>query len=190
MPTFSKFLKRIPDTVLIVVDEAYCEYANASDFPDSLSAMKDLPNLLILRTFSKLYGLAGLRVGYGISNASIIESLNKARNPFNVNYLAQEAAIAALDDSDFVKQSLAMNKAGNKYLCHGFDRLGLAYFPSEANFIFVYIKQDCMSAFEKLMNEGVTIRPMKGFGIADAIRVTIGTEEQNRFFIQCLEKIL
>ena len=184
------FVKKIPEDILIVIDEAYKEYVTAGDIPDSMSLMNKRGNIVILRTFSKIYGLAGLRVGYGISNKQLISDLNKTRTPFNVNSIAQSAAAAALEDNDFVKQSLSVNEEGKRFLYAAFERLGLEYYPTQANFIYVKVNKDCTEVFEKLMNMGVTIRPMKSFGVNDAIRVTIGTADQNVFFIDCLEKVL
>lgn len=184
------FINKVPGDVLIVIDEAYREYTNAQDIPDSVELVKKHGNIIVLRTFSKIYGLAGLRIGYGISNPGVITDLEKTRAPFNVNSLSQAAACAALDDADFVKSSQCVNEDGRAFLYAAFDRLGLKYYQTQANFIFVYINQDCTSAFEKLMEMGVTIRPLKSFGVNNAIRVTIGTSEQNTFFIKCLEKIL
>jgi histidinol-phosphate aminotransferase len=185
-----EFIKKVPTDVLIVVDEAYIEYADASDIPDSIKLLKQFQNVVILRTFSKIYGLAGVRVGYGIGNPAIILDLEKARAPFNVNSLSQVAAVAALDDNDFVKLSRNINSEGKIYLYASFERLALKYYPTQSNFILIYINQDCTAAFEKLMSLGVTIRPLKSFGLNDAIRVTVGTAEQNEFFIRCLEKII
>jgi len=187
---FTAFMAKVPAGVMVVLDEAYAEYVTAPDYPQSLKLLARYKNLLITRTFSKIYGLAGLRVGYVIADPEVIAYLNKTREPFNVNYLAQTAAAAALDDADFVQKSRENNELGKKYLFAEFDRLGLRYYPTEANFIFVYIKQDCVKAFQKLMELGVTIRPMRGFGVTDAIRVTIGTPEQNQKFIQALKAIL
>jgi histidinol-phosphate aminotransferase len=188
--TFVKFMNKVPSGVCVVMDEAYIEYATNKDFPPSIELIEKFKNLIVLRTYSKLYGLAGMRVGYGIANNEFIYNLNKARSPFNVNILAQEAATAALSDNDFVNRSLTMNEAGKKYLYNCFDSMGLKYYKTEANFIFVYINQDCKVAFEKLMELGITIRPLKSFGFNDAIRITIGTQEQNEFFINCLKNIL
>jgi histidinol-phosphate aminotransferase len=146
--------------------------------------------MVITRTFSKIYGLAGLRVGYMLGEAGLLAELNKTREPFNVNMLAQTAAVAALDDVQFVARSVKNNEEGKAYLEEQFQKLGLKFFPSVANFIFVYLPVDCLIAFEKLMDLGVTIRPMKGFGEPNAIRVTIGTPEQNEFFINALKKVL
>ena len=184
------FLKEVPGEIMVVVDEAYAEYAAAADYPNSLRLLKTFKNLLITRTFSKIYGLAGLRVGYVIANPEVIAYLNKTREPFNVNTLAQIAAAAALQDTEFVQKSCANNEAGKKYLYAEFDQLGLKYYPTEANFIFVYIGQDCAAAFQKLLERGVTVRPMRSFGVQDAIRVTIGTPEQNQKFSAALKEIL
>jgi len=187
---FRKFMKVVPKETLVVLDEAYCEYVEAKDYPDTLGLLKTYKNILICRTFSKIYGLSGLRVGYAIGDKELIMNLNKTREPFNVNAAAQVAAVAALDDKNFLKKSLANNKKGKAYLYQEFDKLGLKYIKTEANFIFVYIKQDCVEAFKKMMELGVTIRPMKSFGLDDAIRVTVGTPAENKKFIACLKKIL
>ncbi|MDR2430869.1 MAG: histidinol-phosphate transaminase [Candidatus Margulisbacteria bacterium] len=184
------FLKKVSSDIMVVADEAYAEYAAEKDYPDSLELLKKYPNLLVTRTFSKIYGLAGLRVGYVIADPEVIAYLNKTREPFNVNALAQIAAAAALADQDFVRRSRENNAAGKKYLGAAFDKLGLKYYPTAANFMLVYLQQDCAEAFQKLMAKGVTVRPLKSFGLDDAIRVTIGTPEQNKKFIQALREIL
>lgn len=183
-------MENISSDILVVIDEAYFEYVTASDYPDSVAMIEKYPNILVLRTFSKAYGLAGLRIGYGIGDAKIIESLNKAREPFNVNLIAQEAAKAALEDEDFLKESKTVNNKGKDYLYQSFDKLGLKYYKTETNFIFVFIKKDAMEAFVEIMDMGVTIRPMKSFGFNDAIRVTIGKKDQNEKFIDCLTTFL
>lgn len=184
------FAKDISEDILIVIDEAYFEYVTAKDYPDSLKLIETYQNILVLRTFSKAYGLAGLRIGYAIGQEEIITGLNTAREPFNVNLIAQEAATAALDDIEFLEKSTTLNNEGKSYFYQQFDRLGLKYFPTETNFVFVFIEKDCMCAFEEIMNMGVTIRPMKSFGFDNAIRVTIGTKEQNEIFIKYLEDFL
>jgi histidinol-phosphate aminotransferase len=187
---FADFMAKISEDIMVVVDEAYAEYAGEKDYPDALKLLKKFPNLLVTRTFSKIYGLAGLRVGYAIAAPEVITYLNKTREPFHVNALAQAAAVAALGDRDFLRKSLENNAAGKKYLGAEFDRLGLKYYPTAANFIFVYVKQDCVEVFQKLLERGVSVRPMQSFGVADAIRVTIGTPEQNQKFMQALREIL
>ena len=187
---FVAFLKKIPGDVLVVSDEAYCEYVGRKDFPDSIALLKDFPNLVILRTFSKIYGLAGLRVGYAVAREEVISDFLKAKTPFNVNLVAQEAATAAIDDEDFVKKSIAVNNEGKVYLYREFEKLGLFAYPTDTNFICVQVKKDCFEIFKKVMELGVTIRPLKSFGLNDWIRVTIGTREQNEKFIDCLKKAL
>ena len=184
------FIEKVPSDVLVVLDEAYDEYVNPTRGVKSIALLNRFPNIIILRTFSKIYGLGGLRVGYGIASTAVIADLQKTREPFNVNAMAQEAAVAALEDDAFVAQSLSVNEAGKAFLYAAFDRLGLSYWKTEANFIFVNIGIDCIEAFETLMEMGVTIRPMKGFGFPQAIRITVGTAEQNAFFVDCLERIL
>jgi len=184
------FLGKVPDNVLVVIDEAYYEYAGARDYPRTVELLDRHKNLLILRTFSKIYGLAGLRTGYAMGNSEIIYNLNKSREPFNVNSIAQSAAMAAIDDDEFIKRSMSVNEEGKLFLYSEFDELGLEYYRTEANFIFFYIKKDCMDAFQRLMDLGVTVRPMKSFGFDEAIRVTVGTMEQNRIFIEALKHIL
>ncbi len=187
---FIRFMNSVPEHVLVVSDEAYCEYVEAADYPETIPLLKRYPNLLILRTFSKIYGLAGLRVGYGIGNAAVIDDLKKTKEPFNVNILAQGAAAAALDDTAFISASIKNNSEGKQYLYKELSALGLEFFRTEANFICFKIGQDCMKAFEQLMNLGVTIRPLRSFGLNEWIRVTIGTQQQNELFIRCLRRIL
>jgi histidinol-phosphate aminotransferase len=184
------FLSKVPDGVMVLLDEAYREYVEASDYPDSLALLREYPNLFITRTFSKIYGLAGSRLGYGIGRPELIASLNKARTPFNVNLIAQAAGIAALDDGAFVAKSRQVNAAGKLQLAEGFQSLSLGFFPTQGNFYYVKLGRDCQVAFRELAELGVTIRPLTSFGVNDAIRVTVGTEKQNRFFLDCLGKYL
>ncbi len=183
-------LDNISPDILVVVDEAYCEYVQAKDYPDSVKLLAKYKNLLVTRTFSKIYGLAGLRVGLALGDSELIANLNKTREPFNVNSVAQIAAAAALSDKVFIMKSLKNNLTGKKYLYKELTKLGLKYYQTEANFVFVYLNMDCMQAFEKLMALGVTVRPMKSFGVNNAIRVTIGTPVQNKKFIDLLKKII
>jgi histidinol-phosphate aminotransferase len=187
---FRAFMERIPSSVLVVSDEAYREYVERPDFPDTLRMIPKYPNLVVLRTFSKIYGLAGLRVGYGIGNREVIADFYKTKTPFNVNLLAQEAALAALEDEEFVKLSIENNRKGKEYLYREFNRLGLRYYPSDANFVCVHVGKDSMEVFKAIMELGVTIRPLRSFQLNEWIRVTVGTEEQNRKFMSCLEKVL
>ncbi|MCE5194076.1 MAG: histidinol-phosphate transaminase [Nitrospiraceae bacterium] len=182
---FDKMMSRISDDILIVVDEAYYEYVSALDYADSFEHFRKRDNLLILRTFSKIYGLAGLRIGYGIAKKEIINAMDRIREPFNTNTLAQCAALAALSDSRHVKKTKRINEKGKKYLYKELKSLGLNYIPTQANFIYMPVKAP-MSLYEKLLKRGVIIRSM---GL-DAIRVTIGLKEENERFIQELKNIL
>ncbi len=187
---FRAFMKQVPSQVLVVSDEAYQEYAERPDFPKSMEYISRYPNLVVLRTFSKIYGLAGLRVGYAVGQKEVIANFYKTKTPFNVNLNGQEAALAALEDDEFVRKSFEMNRRGKEYLYKEFDRLGLRYYPSDANFICVHVGRDSMEVFHTIMDLGVTIRPLRSFKMDEWIRVTVGTEEQNRLFIAYLEKAL
>jgi len=187
---FEMFLKRVPDQVLVVVDEAYAEFAESRDFPDTIKYIKEGKNLIVLRTFSKFYGLAGLRVGYGIASQELIAPMFRTKMPFNVNRLAQAGALAALDDKDFLNQTFKNNAEGKKYLYAELDKLKLSYKKTEANFIFIDLKKNADEVFLKMMSEGVILRPLTSFGLPQAIRVSIGTKEQNEKFIARLKAIL
>lgn len=189
-PEFVHFMGNIPDYILVVVDEAYFEYVTERDFPDTLSMLQNYNNLLILRSFSKLYGLAGLRIGYAIGSPEVISDLHKTKEPFNVNALAQVAALGALDDHEFIEKSIKINQEGKAYLYREFDAMKLQYWKSAANFILVRIGMDSMEAFTILMDRGVTIRALPVCGYTDTIRVTIGTMEQNELFIRLLRELL
>ena len=184
------FLDQVPGTVVVVLDEAYVEFATATDFPDSLALLCEYPNLMVLRTFSKIYGLAGLRVGYGLGTASMIADLNRVKQPFNVGLLSQIAAAAALDDTAFVARSLANNHAGKESLYQALDELGLRYYRTQANFVCIETNRDAKALFRRISELGVTIRPLATFGLPTAIRVTIGTPEQLSLFIRCFRQAL
>ncbi len=185
---FESFMDKVPEGVLVIVDEAYYEYVEDPDYPDTMRYLKEGREILILRTFSKAYGLAGLRIGYGISLPGIIMEMNKLREPFNTNSLAQAAARASLDDVEHIRKSVEINHKGKEYLYSQFSRLGIDYVPTEANF--VYIKgleqPDAISLYQGLLKRGVIVRPMG----KDSIRVTIGLPEENELFISALEKEL
>lgn len=185
-----EFILSVPEGCLVVVDEAYIEY---SDSPAEASALKHVlagRNVMVLRTFSKIYGLAGLRVGYGIAREDITAAVERVRPPFNVNLLAQEAARAALSDDAHVARSIEVNRRGKAYLYSNFERLGLDYLPTQANFIFVNLRRDSRAVFGELLRRGVIVRTGDIFGFPEFIRVTIGTEEQNIRFIRALEEVL
>lgn len=181
------FLERVPKHIIVVYDEAYNEYATHKDFPyNSISLLDTYPNILILRTFSKVYGLAALRVGYTIASEEILMNIDKIRPPFNVNAVAQAAAIAALQDDAFLKKSYETNKLGKEYLYKSFEEMGIWYAPSEANHIFLDSRKNCNEVFMELQKMGIIIRPM----YKTYIRVSIGTMEENKLFIECLKKVL
>ncbi len=181
-----RFMARVPDEVLVVVDEAYFEYVTRADYPDSLDHLKAGRNVLALRTFSKIYGLAGLRIGYGITTREIAELMNKVRQPFNTNSLAQIGALAALADHKHVDKSIAVNNEGKQFLYQTFDRLGIAYIPTETNFILFETQHDGRELYNTLIKTGVIIRPMGG----KKLRVTIGLPEENKRFVGELESIV
>lgn len=188
-PEWEEFLAKLPKDVLLIVDEAYFEYVQDAGYPDSLKYQsEDLP-MLTLRTFSKLYGLAGLRVGYGIGPREVISMMQRVRQPFNVNAPAQWAALAALDDSDHVQRSLALNREGLAFLGGEFKKLGLEFVPSHGNFILVRVGKG-QEAFKQLLGQGVIVRPMGGYQFPEHVRVTVGTMDENRKFIGALQKVI
>jgi histidinol-phosphate aminotransferase len=181
-----EFLNKVPDNVLVVVDEAYIEFADPQLAPETISYVLEGKNVLMLRTFSKFYGLAGLRAGYGVAPKELISYMMRVKPPFNVNRLAQAGAAAALGDKTFTDKTLKNNQAGKKYLYAELDKLGLEYQRTEANFIFIDIKKPADELFMQLMKKAVIIRPLTSFGLPEAIRVSIGTPEQNKKFIKAL----
>jgi len=187
---FENFLRKLPESVLLVLDEAYREYIEDENYPDSLHYVKKHDNIIILHTFSKIYGLAGLRVGYGFSTAEIISALMKVRLPFNVNLIAQIAATAALDDKEYVKKSLKNNEAGKIYLYQELDRLNLKYTPSYGNFMLVHFAGDVQQVFEKAQQKGLILRTVREYGLPNSLRITIGTPAQNKKLIDNLKNII
>lgn len=184
------FLSQIPESVLVVLDEAYIEYAADSDLPDGMAYLARYPNLLVSRTFSKAYGLAALRVGYAISSAQIADVLNRVRQPFNVNSLALTAACAALDDADYLEHSRQLNTQGMQQLEEGLQALGLSWIPSRGNFIAVDFKRDAAPINQALLGQGVIVRPVAGYGMPTFLRVSIGTSEENQRFLDALTLVL
>ena len=182
---FDTLLEKITDDMLVVVDEAYYEYVSAPDYADSMKHFRAGRNILILRTFSKIYGLAGLRIGYGIARKEILTDMNRLREPFNTNSLAQRAALAALNDKAHVTNSRKTNDKGREYLYQQLTALGISYVPTEANFIYIPIS-DSIAVNNSLMKKGVIIRPMG----PKAIRVTIGLPEENKRFIEALTAVI
>lgn len=183
---FDRMMKRIPDGVLVVADEAYIEYVTDPEYADGMKHFRDGRDILILRTFSKIYGLAGLRIGYGLAQKNIVTEMNKLRPPFNTNSLAQKAALQALQDDEHVQTSRAVNAQGKGFLYAQLERLGITYVPTEANFIYMPLEQDAGELYNKLLREGIIVRPMG----PREIRVTIGLPEENKRFIEALKKVI
>ena len=179
-------LSCVPAHVVVVFDEAYFEYVRRQQFPDSMAYVKQGRSVIVLRTFSKIYGLAGLRIGYGIATAEIINLLNRVRPPFNVNSLAQRAALAALGDEEHVTRSRAVNEAGMGQMVKGLSSLGFAPIPSEANFVYVDVGRDGRAIFEAMLREGIIVRHIEG----PMVRVTVGLEEENREFLAALKRVI
>ena len=187
---WERFLRKLSPEILTIVDEAYFEYVEDTDYPDSLRYHQSGKTLLSLRTFSKLYGLAGLRIGYGIgSNQEVIGLMHRVRQPFNVNAAAQWGALAALGDSDHVRRSLEVNHEGMGFLTREVAKLGLGQVPSCANFILIRVENGD-EVFEQLLRQGVIVRPMGVYQLPQYVRVTVGTMEENRKFIEALRKII
>ncbi len=184
------FMERVPDTCIVVFDEAYFEYVDDPNYPDTLAYVREGRRCAVLRTFSKAYGLAGLRIGYGVAPVDITNALKQVREPFNVASVAQAAALAALRDVEHVERCIAVNREGRDFLCTRFEEMGLQYVPTQANFIFVDVGMDSVECFDQLMRRGVTVRTGDIFGLPTFIRVTIGTEEQNSIFITALSEVL
>jgi len=180
------FLEQVPRSVLVVLDEAYTEYLADDIRPDSIGWLKRFPNLLITRTFSKAYGLAGLRVGFALAHPDVADMLNRVRQPFNVNSLAQVAAAAALGDTAFLQQSYQLNQQGMAQLTEGFKRLGIGYIPSYGNFVSFRIG-NATAMYQSLLRKGVIVRPVANYGMPEYLRVSIGLEAENAKFLQALE---
>lgn len=181
-----RLMARIPEDVIVVFDEAYLEYVRSAQFPDTLAYVKQGRHAIVLRTFSKIHGLAGLRIGYGIATPEINNLLNRVRPPFNANSLAQRAALAALSDDEHVASSRAINLAGMEQLRHGLGALGFLPIPSEANFVYFDVKRDGRPVFDALLREGIIVRHIEG----PMLRVTIGQPDENTAFLQALKKVL
>lgn len=184
---FDAFLAAVPPEVLVVLDEAYIEFARDDDTPQGFDYIhQEDPCLLVLRTFSKAYGLAGLRIGYGVTNPSVATYLNRVHQPFNTGSLSQAAAIAALDDEEFLSETLRTVWEGMEYLCREMDRIGLNTLPSQANFFLIQVPVDGKKVFEHMLRQGVIIRPMNAYGLPRHIRVNVGRPEENRRFVKAL----
>jgi histidinol-phosphate aminotransferase len=183
------FIASVPPEVLVVLDEAYNEYLEPADRCDSVSWLSRFPNLLVSRTFSKAFGLAALRVGYGIMDAGMADMLNRVRQPFNVNALAQAAAVAALADTDYVDESRALNRQGLAQLAAGFAELNLATLPSHGNFALVKVG-DAATVYQRLLAQGVIVRPVANYGLPEWLRVSVGLRDENERFLTALASAL
>lgn len=183
-----QFMQRVPEHVLVVLDEAYYEYAEQAE--DTFRWLEQFPNLIICRTFSKAYGLAGLRVGFAVSHPQIADLMNRVRQPFNVSHLAQTAAVAALGDNDYLVQAREINQTGIQQFYQGFERLSLAFIPSYANFIAVDVARDAMPVYEALLQEGVIVRPIGAYEMPQHLRISVGLEQENAYCLEALEKVL
>ncbi len=187
---FERFMQDLPPSVVVVVDEAYIEFVRDAECLQSIALAAAGRPVVTLRTFSKLYGLAGLRVGYGVMPASLAEGLNRIRQPFNVNLLAQIGARAALADRDFVARTLNLVHTGLDYLYGELDALGLTYYPTQSNFFLIDTVRDAQAVFEAMLRKGVIVRSMRGYGFPQCIRVNVGTADENRRFITALGAVL
>ena len=185
-----RFMTRVPERTIVVFDEAYIEFALGPDFPDTLNYVKQGRKVAVLRTFSKATSLAGLRVGYGVAEADAVALMNRIRQPFNVNSLAQAGALAALEDESHVLECVRMIEAGRHFLYDEFKTLGVQYVPSRANFILVDVGRSAADIYQKLLHEGVIVRPMTPFGMETALRITVGTPEENRKLVRALRTVL
>jgi histidinol-phosphate aminotransferase len=183
------FLRALPPYVIAVVDEAYFEFVTQPEYPDSVCWLGEFPNLVVTRTFSKIYGLAGLRIGYGVSHTQLADVLNRVRQPFNVNSLALACAAAALMDHGHVRDSVALNERGMRQLEAGFRKLSLEFIPSAGNFICARVG-DATAIYEALLRQGVIVRPIANYGMPEHLRVTVGLETENARFLAALQKAL
>ncbi|MFN0038280.1 MAG: histidinol-phosphate transaminase [Burkholderiales bacterium] len=183
------FLRTVPRQVLVVLDEAYFEYLDPAQRGAAVAWIREYPNLVVTRTFSKAYGLAGMRVGYAVASVEVADLLNRVRQPFNVSNVAQVGAIAALADEAFVEASRALNRRGMQQVVSGFERLGLSWIASQGNFVSVRVGKG-MEVFQGLLKLGVIVRPTTGYGMPEHLRITIGTAPENSRFLDALEAVL
>jgi len=184
-----EFLDKMPASVIVVVDEAYFEYVEDKEYPNTVAWLARYPNLICARTFSKIYGLAGLRVGYGVSSVAIADILNRVRQPFNVNSIAQAAALAALGDDAHLEKARRVNADGMRQLVKGFEQLGLDYIPSVGNFVCVEVGE-AGRVYEQLLRAGVIVRPVANYGMPRHLRVTVGLSNENQRFLDALKATL
>ncbi len=186
----SFFLGEIPDDTIVVLDEAYIEFVTDERAANGLDLLKEHPLLFVLRTFSKLYGLAGLRIGYGFASGELVDYMNRVRQPFNANTLAQAAALAALEDSRFVSRTLGLVRDGLRYLYHALDDMGLEYIPTQTNFFLIKVPGGGKKIYQLMLKQGVIVRSMDSYVLPDYIRINVGLQEENERFIRTLKKVL
>lgn len=188
------FVKQVPERVIVVIDEAYFEYVEEAEYPNAMQWLAEFKNLVVTRTFSKIYGIPAVRIGYGVSHPELADLLNRVRQPFNVNMAAQAAAVAALQDDEYVAKSLQTNAAGMKQLEAACEELGLGFIPSVGNFMCIDVTSttgvDAGAVYEGLLREGVIVRPVANYQLPNYLRITIGTEQENQRFIAALKKVL
>jgi histidinol-phosphate aminotransferase len=184
------FIETLPATTLVVVDEAYIEYVDDSEFPDTSKWLADFPNLVVTRTFSKAYGLAGLRVGYALSDPGVADALNRVRQAFNVNTIALAAARAALADQEHLARSVAANREGLAQITAGCERLALRFLPTQGNFVLVDCARPALAIYESMLRLGVIVRPVGNYGLPNHVRITVGTAPQNQRMLAALEQAL
>jgi histidinol-phosphate aminotransferase len=187
---FEEFLAKVPDGVLVVLDEAYIHYAVSVGLRDSVTAYRKQKNMLILRTFSKVYGLAGLRIGYAIGMSELLLAMNKLKTPFNTSGTAQAAALAALEDHEHVARCIATNAMERARLCAGLTKMGLRPLESESNFVFMEVGPEAKEMSDELLRKGVIVRPLGWMGFAEAIRVSVGTADENEKFLRAMTEVL
>ena len=184
------FISALPESVTVVLDEAYTEYVEEPEFPDGIQWLGEFPNLIVTRTFSKIFGLAGLRVGYGIANPELTGVVSRVRHPFNVNSIALAAAEAVMDDQVFVTRSIENNREGLAQMIRGFGQMGLKHIPSVGNFITVDVCRSGLDVFNELLREGVIVRPVANYNLPNHLRVSIGLPAENERFLEALKKVL
>ena len=183
------FMEQVREDVIVVLDEAYFEYVEAPQYPDGIRLLSRFPNLVVTRTFSKVYGLAALRLGYAVSHPDIADLMNRVRQPFNVNAMSLVAAEAALEDQAHVRESIRVNREGMQFLTGACNELGLGYIPSAANFLTIDFGRDAMPIYNALLREGVIVRPIGVYEMPNHLRVTIGTRAENERFVEALKRI-
>ncbi|TDI91156.1 MAG: histidinol-phosphate transaminase [Candidatus Dadabacteria bacterium] len=187
---FEWFLEKVPEDILVLMDEAYFEYVEDKDYPNSLEYQNSGKSILTVRTFSKIYGLAGLRLGYGIAAQEIISNMQRVRQPFNANSLSQVGAMAALDDTGHIEKTKNVNREGLMYVTEELEKLDISYAPSYTNFVLIDVGDNPIPVYNSLLKEGVIVRPVMGYGLKTHLRVTIGLPEENEKFIRGIKKVL